>query len=67
LKQHKLNETIKLKEISSLFHMQDVFGFCISDCSGTGSNANAAQAVQIMSDLKTYSNGQFLSNRGAFF
>merc|ERR1711983_125612 len=29
-----------------------VFGFCISDCSGTGSNANADQAAAVMSDLR---------------
>jgi chitinase len=44
-----------------------VFGFCISDCSFTGSNTNANQAVQVMSDLKTYSNGEFACNGGAFF
>jgi len=40
-----------------------VFGFCISDCSGTNSNANAQQAVKVMSDLKTY----YPCNGGAFF
>ncbi|KAL3799917.1 hypothetical protein ACHAW5_006648 [Stephanodiscus triporus] len=44
-----------------------VFGFCISDCGGTGSNANAAEAVQVMADLKTTSGGQFSCNGGAFF
>ncbi|KAL3772120.1 hypothetical protein ACHAWO_013525, partial [Cyclotella atomus] len=34
-----------------------VFGFCISDCGGTGSNANADQAVQVLSDLKAYNQG----------
>ncbi|KAJ9463162.1 hypothetical protein DIPPA_30791 [Diplonema papillatum] len=28
-----------------------VFGFCISDCSGTGSNIGSAAAVQVMTDL----------------
>ena len=28
-----------------------VFGFCISDCSGTESNANALQAATVMEDL----------------
>jgi len=40
-----------------------VFGFCISDCSGTGSNASAQQASQIMSDLYN----EFPCNGGAFF
>ena len=40
-----------------------VFGFCISDCSGTGSNANANGAAQVMSDLQTY----YDCNGGAFF
>eukprot|EP00804_Cyclotella_cryptica_P013618 CCRYP_012959-RA/>CCRYP_012959-RA protein AED:0.23 eAED:0.23 QI:79/1/1/1/1/1/5/123/765 len=44
-----------------------VFGFCISDCSGTGSNVNGNQAVQVMSDLKAYNNGEFQCNGGAFF
>jgi len=44
-----------------------VFGHCISDCGGTGSNINAAQAVQVTSDLKTYNNGEFACNGGAFF
>jgi len=40
-----------------------VFGFCISDCSGTGSNANGSQASTIMTDLaQTYP-----CNGGAFF
>jgi hypothetical protein len=40
-----------------------VFGFCISDCSGTGTNINAAKAAEIMTDLaKTYE-----CNGGAFF
>ena len=38
------------------FHQGDgskvVFGMCISDCSGTGSNANAAQTVGIMRQLQ---------------
>jgi len=29
-----------------------IFGFCISDCSGTGTNTNAGQAVAIMSELE---------------
>ena len=44
-----------------------VFGHCISDCGGTGSNANAAQAAQITADLKTVNNGEFSCNGGAFF
>merc|ERR1719188_2731312 len=28
-----------------------VFGFCISDCSGTGSNVNSAQAASILEDV----------------
>lgn len=44
-----------------------VFGFCISDCSYTGSNANGAEAVQVISDLKEYNNGEFGCNGGAFF
>ena len=55
---------------NELFNMKPhkvVFGFCISDCSGTGSNTNAAQAVTIMSDLKVYNNSQYSCNGGAFF
>ena len=44
-----------------------VFGFCISDCSGTGSNVSGNQAVKVMSDLKAYNNGVFKCNGGAFF
>ena len=44
-----------------------MFGFCIADCSGTGSNTNANQAVQVMSDLKMHNNGEFACNGGAFF
>jgi len=40
-----------------------VFGFCISDCSGTGSNANAQQASKVMADLAT----AHPCNGGAFF
>ncbi|KAL7547170.1 hypothetical protein ACHAWF_010489 [Thalassiosira exigua] len=47
--------------------MQVVFGHCVSDCSGTGSNVNAAQAVQITSDLKSINNAAFACNGGAFF
>ena len=39
------------------------FGFCISDCSGTNSNANAQQAVKVMTDLKSY----YACNGGAMF
>lgn len=46
---------------------QVVFGFCIADCSGTGSNTNGNQAVAVLSDLKTYNNGEFSCNGGAFF
>jgi hypothetical protein len=44
-----------------------VFGFCISDCAGTGSNVSGAQAAQVMSELKTVNNGAFYCNGGAFF
>merc|ERR1711983_183352 len=40
-----------------------VFGFCISDCSGTGSNADADQAAAVMSDLRS----EYSCNGGAFF
>merc|ERR1719210_1135729 len=40
-----------------------VFGFCISDCSGTGSNANGSQASAIMTDLAS----THPCNGGAFF
>jgi hypothetical protein len=40
-----------------------VFGFCISDCSGTGSNANSAQAATAMTDLAQ----SYPCNGGAFF
>jgi len=40
-----------------------IFGFCISDCSGTDSNANAVQAADIMSSLREY----YPCNGGAFF
>ncbi|KAK1734442.1 lytic polysaccharide monooxygenase [Skeletonema marinoi] len=44
-----------------------VFGHCISDCSGTGSNVNANQAVQIQQEIKEFNNGEFACNGGAFF
>ncbi|KAK1744125.1 glycosyl hydrolase family 18 protein [Skeletonema marinoi] len=44
-----------------------VFGFCISDCSGTGSNANGMQAANVMEGIKSYNNGEFACNGGAFF
>jgi len=44
-----------------------VFGHCISDCSGTGSNVDANQAVQIQKQIKAYNNGEFRCNGGAFF
>jgi len=44
-----------------------VFGHCISDCPGTGSNINAAQAVQVTADLKAVYDGEFACNGGAFF
>ncbi|KAL3803576.1 hypothetical protein ACHAWO_012891 [Cyclotella atomus] len=50
-----------------------VFGFCISNCGGTGSNALvAADAVGVLVDLKLYtptdgSPGNFVCNGGAFF
>merc|ERR1719266_131345 len=40
-----------------------VFGFCISDCSGTGSNANGAQAAAMMSTVRD----SYACNGGAFF
>jgi hypothetical protein len=40
-----------------------VFGFCISDCSGTGSNTNAQQASNVMADLAI----THPCNGGAFF
>jgi chitinase len=40
-----------------------IFGFCISDCSGTGSNASGQQAASVMTQLhSTHS-----CNGGAFF
>ncbi|CAK0825202.1 unnamed protein product [Prorocentrum cordatum] len=39
-----------------------VFGFCISDCSGTGSNVNSAQAASILQDVAA----AFPSYGGAF-
>mmetsp|Transcript_21373 Transcript_21373/g.43482 ORF Transcript_21373/g.43482 Transcript_21373/m.43482 type:complete len:523 (+) Transcript_21373:702-2270(+) len=44
-----------------------VFGFCISDCSASNSNANAAQAVTVLQELKSYNNNEFQCNGGAFF
>jgi hypothetical protein len=44
-----------------------IFGFCISDCSGTGSNVNANQAIQVMSGLQEFNAGEFSCNGGAFF
>merc|ERR1712194_803348 len=41
--------------------------FCISDCSGTGSNISSQAAVEVMSDLKAYNNDEFMCNGGAFF
>lgn len=46
---------------------QVVFGFCISDCSASDSNANAAQAVTVLQELKSYNNNEFQCNGGAFF
>ncbi|KAL3938282.1 MAG: hypothetical protein SGARI_001805 [Bacillariaceae sp.] len=40
-----------------------VFGFCIADCSYTGSNANANQAATVMTDLNLI----YPCNGGAFF
>jgi hypothetical protein len=40
-----------------------VFGFCISDCGGTGSNANAAQAAAVMTEV----GDSYNCNGGAFF
>ena len=44
-----------------------IFGFCISDCSGTGSNVNSNGAVQVLSDLKKFNGGEFSCNGGAVF
>jgi hypothetical protein len=44
-----------------------VFGFCISLCNYTDSNANGEEAVQVISDLKSYNDGEFECNGGAFF
>ncbi len=44
-----------------------VFGFCISDCSATGSNANGFQAANVMEGIKTYNNGEFACNGGGKF
>ena len=44
-----------------------IFGFCISDCSSTGSNVNGNTAAQVISDLKAYNGGEFSCNGGAFF
>eukprot|EP00571_Detonula_confervacea_P007964 CAMPEP_0172313318 /NCGR_PEP_ID=MMETSP1058-20130122/20021_1 /TAXON_ID=83371 /ORGANISM="Detonula confervacea, Strain CCMP 353" /LENGTH=665 /DNA_ID=CAMNT_0013026957 /DNA_START=15 /DNA_END=2009 /DNA_ORIENTATION=+ len=44
-----------------------VFGFCTSDCGGTGSNANGAQAVKVLQDIKDYNGAEFACNGGAFF
>merc|ERR1711966_384799 len=41
-----------------------VFGHCISACSGTGSNINAVQAVQVTSHLKQINDGQFACDAG---
>jgi len=40
-----------------------VFGFCIFDCSGTGSNAAAAEAVSVLTELGKY----YPCNGGGFF
>jgi len=40
-----------------------VFGFCINDCGGTGSNANQNQAAAVMLDLEKH----YACNGGAFF
>eukprot|EP00565_Helicotheca_tamesis_P001321 CAMPEP_0185728828 /NCGR_PEP_ID=MMETSP1171-20130828/4230_1 /TAXON_ID=374046 /ORGANISM="Helicotheca tamensis, Strain CCMP826" /LENGTH=430 /DNA_ID=CAMNT_0028397575 /DNA_START=67 /DNA_END=1359 /DNA_ORIENTATION=- len=40
-----------------------VFGFCVKDCSGTGSNTNSSQAAQVMADVARI----YPCNGGAFF
>ncbi|CAB9516523.1 Chitin binding domain [Seminavis robusta] len=40
-----------------------IFGFCISDCSGTGSNADANQAAELITSLAQH----YSCNGGAFF
>ncbi len=44
-----------------------VFGFCISDCAATGSNASGNQAVSVLQEIKTYNGGEFECNGGAMF
>ncbi len=44
-----------------------VFGYCITDCGATGSNASGSQAAQVMDQIKTYSNGEFACNGGGKF
>jgi chitinase len=44
-----------------------VFGFCISDCSSTGSNVSGSEAAQVMGDLRAYNQGAYECNGGAFF
>lgn len=44
-----------------------VFGFCISDCAATGSNASGPQAVTVLRGIKTYNAGEFECNGGAMF
>merc|ERR1712194_862021 len=46
---------------------KDVFGICITDCSGTGSNISSDGAVEVMFNLKAYNNNEFMCNGGAFF
>ncbi len=48
-------------------HIQVVFGFCISDCGASNSNANAVEAVAVLQELKSYNSNEFQCNGGAFF
>lgn len=64
-----VTKTISFRVIN---HSQVVFGFCINDCGGTGSNAQGSEAVQVLQDIKTYTpsggtNTDFACNGGAFF
>ena len=55
--------TVLVEEIFGGDPTKVVFGFCISDCSGTGSNLDGSQSALVMDQLQsTYS-----CNGGAFF
>jgi len=42
-----------------------VFGFCVSDCTSTSSNASGPQAVTVLQEVKAYNGGEFECNGGA--